>query len=548
MKSLFVLMTVSAVFACASSVWADAMSQRWDFVRGSCGTPEGTEKLLAALRQSKAAGCTHILLGEDIGESTFERIPDQKPQYLENVKKLLAAAKDMNLVVAPYLCHMGYTGRYLRRDGNLAAGMPVKDMIFAVKGDMAIPDASAALDTSTLKEEGGRLVGRLKVKPFHHYRISFATSEEPTGDMDEYLRVRSQGGKRSHCRIFPAVAKDGESFFVLMTFNSLEAEEVTFDLAAKAGSVRDLKIEPAGFLLIIRRPLVPLTVASEDGKTVYEEGRDYKPIFDPVMNAKPFRGEITICHQPAVMELTANSRIKSGEKLRVSFWHTYRIRSDQVSISLEDPRVLEILENEFRNVTKTWATGHYCLDYEEIRLSGWEPMPGGEKLKPGEMLARHFRKNYDALKKYDPKAVVYTWSDMFCPGHNARPFAASGYYYLVNGNWDGSWEGLPKDVIVLNWYSPTDANVKFFAGRGHSQVLCCFADKVDTEGLKKRIQGWFDASAGSPDILGFMYVTYATDWSKMKEMFDLINTFDQWGVKKPVTPAGPVVKPPGETD
>jgi hypothetical protein len=79
-------------------------------------------------------------------------------------------------------------------------------------------------------------------------------------------------------------------------------------------------------------------------------------------------------------------------------------------------------------------------------------------------------------------------------------------------------------------------------------VLSAFADKTDTDGLKKRIQGWFDATAGSENILGFMYVTYAHDWSKMKETFDLINSFDQWGVKKTTTPGGPAAKPPGETD
>ena len=58
---------------------------------------------------------------------------------------------------------------------------------------------------------------------------------------------------------------------------------------------------------------------------------------------------------------------------------------------------------------------------------------------------------------------------MFTPYHNAYSMEAQKkYYYLVNGNWDGSWEGLPKDVIILNWYSPTPDGVKFFADRGNA--------------------------------------------------------------------------------
>lgn len=320
MKATVLSGLLSVILAC-SAIGADAGAvQKWNFIRGvGCDTAGGTEKLLAMLKDSKDAGCTHILLAEN----NMSRIPEQKPQYFDNVKKVLGAAKEMNLVIVPYLMHMGYSGRYLRDDGNMAAGLPVKDMLFVVKGDMAIPDPASVVDTTDLKESKGHLVGKLQVKPFHHYRISYYTKQKPK-NLDEYLQITSPG--RSHCRMFPAVTEDGESLFVQATFNSLDAGEVTFDLATTA--VHDLKIEPAGLLLVVRRPLVPLMVASEDGKTVYVEGEDFKPVADPLINAKPFRGEIAISHQPAVIELTPGSRIRSGQKLRVSFWHTYRIRND----------------------------------------------------------------------------------------------------------------------------------------------------------------------------------------------------------------------------
>ena len=52
---------------------------------------------------------------------------------------------------------------------------------------------------------------------------------------------------------------------------------------------------------------------------------------------------------------------------------------------------------------------------------------------------------------------------MFDPYHNA----VEGPYYLVNGPWTGSWEGLDKDVMVVNWnYGKRDQSLKFFADRG----------------------------------------------------------------------------------
>ena len=55
------------------------------------------------------------------------------------------------------------------------------------------------------------------------------------------------------------------------------------------------------------------------------------------------------------------------------------------------------------------------------------------------------------------------WNDMFDPFHNA----VKGPYYLVNGPWSGSWEGLSKDVLVMNWnHGKRDQSLKFFADRG----------------------------------------------------------------------------------
>ena len=77
------------------------------------------------------------------------------------------------------------------------------------------------------------------------------------------------------------------------------------------------------------------------------------------------------------------------------------------------------------------------------------------------------------VRDLDPKANIVIWSDMFDPNHNAVD-----RYYAVNGSLKGSWEGLPADVTIVNWNSGKAADsLKFFAGRGHKQILAGFYDQ-----------------------------------------------------------------------
>ena len=61
---------------------------------------------------------------------------------------------------------------------------------------------------------------------------------------------------------------------------------------------------------------------------------------------------------------------------------------------------------------------------------------------------RQHREVLAIVKEVNPTAEVVIWSDMFDPNHNAVE-----KYHLVNGPLTGSWEGLPKEVIVANWNS-----------------------------------------------------------------------------------------------
>jgi hypothetical protein len=502
-------------------------------------------------------------------EGGWVRGPDNK-DYLARVEKAKAVAKELNLTIIPAVYAIGYSGRYLGFDPNVAAGLPVRDEPFIVHGKMAQVDPSLAIDCSSLKPgPNGLIDDKLTgVRPFTLYRLSFVQTGEYKGDRDEMLRFSTRSGKRWVTRSNPSIRREDDKTIVETTFNTLDVENGEMRVQIMV-ACQDLKIEPVGALRLIRRELVPLKVTSEDGQTVYEEGKDFKPFVDPNLTprgrgagtrprasssgpatqaasqSRPVRQGQAIGMGPA-LELTDDSRIKDGQKLLVSFWHAYRMGGDQEQVSIEDPKVFEWMDSDVANCVKVWGTTGYFMNYDEIRMGGWENQPGGAHLKPGELLARHTKKGYEIIKKYAPDAQVYTWSDMYSPFHNAASLEQSKkYYYLVNGNWDGAWEGLPNDVIIMNWYSPKVDGIKFFADRGNQQVLCGYYDAGQEEQMKKNIGTWVKNAEGQNGVLGIMYTTWHRNFKDMKPYFNLLDTFDSW-YTAPTSQASEKI--PGATD
>ncbi len=98
---------------------------------------------------------------------------------------------------------------------------------------------------------------------------------------------------------------------------------------------------------------------------------------------------------------------------------------------------------------------------------------------------------------------------MFDPHHNAV-----NSYYLVNGSLKGSWEGLSKEVIIANWNSgKASDSLKFFAGRGHSQVIAGYYDADDLGNFRT----WDAAARGVPGVFGFMYTTWQSKYSLLEQ-------------------------------
>jgi len=558
----FALAIAATLFACMKASAAD-FTQRWLMYGTDLSKPEEVDKAVAMMKEAKDDGCTHILFGEPI---TTE-ILNPTPEYRAAAKRIVDAAKAQGLELVPGIFAIGYSGRYILRDPNLAAGLPVKNAPFIVKDGVAWPDpangpkltnpgfedvvngkpAGWVMDgpagkitadssvkhsgASSLKVSGlGRGANQayakqtLKVTPFQYYRVTvWVKTKGMRAEGESYINVHNSEGTR-HLSYTNLEVKEDEDWTKHETvFNSLDATSVEFWVGAaesRGGTIwfDDLTLEPAGLLNVVVREATPFKVTSADGSVTYTEGRDYDPIIPSTANEIYKRVAVA---RPLILPLT--TRIKDGERLLISYFHTVLIYDDQIGCSMEDPKVFEMMETQMKNTAEIWQAKEFMMNYDEIRMGGWENQPGGAHMKPGELLANHITKAVSIIRKYVPDAKLYVWSDMFTPEHNAYSFEQRHrYYYLVNGNWDGSWNGLPMDIVILNW-SCNAADLKWFADRGHEQVIAGYYDGDP----KESVDAWMTASKGIPRITGIMYCTWHDNYKDMATFFSYAQTYGQ---------------------
>jgi len=106
------------------------------------------------------------------------------------------------------------------------------------------------------------------------------------------------------------------------------------------------------------------------------------------------------------------------------------------------------------------------------------------------------------------------WSDMFDPNHNAH-----GNYYLVDGDFTGSWKHLPKDLVVAVWGGePREKSLSFFAKEGFSTLVACYYDADDLND----VNGWLQAARPLPNVRGFMYTPWQKKYSLLPAFGDLV--------------------------
>jgi hypothetical protein len=473
------------------------------------------------------------------------------PDYFRRLDAVKQACERSRLELIPAIFSIGYGGAALAHDRHLAEGLPVMDAAFAVQGNEArlVPDDSARLANGGFEEFTGnkfrsynfhdqpgeisfadtqvkhsgkaslrlenftanqhghaRVMQEVNVRPQRCYRLSLWVKTEalqPARDFHVQVLVKDRSLAPRDFNL-PATTDWRK---VTMLFNSLTNESVRIYAGmwgGKSGKVwlDDWTVEEAGPLNVLRRPGTPVTVKSADGAVTFTEGKDYAPLADPNLNF------YQVDRPAPPLKLLPGGGIQDGQRLRVSWYHPMVVNDSQVTVCMAEPAINEFFDHEAKLLAEKVHPRRVMLNMDEVRMGGTCRACQGKDM--GKLLGECVTKQVQALRRHIPGVEVYIWSDMLDPNHNAH-----GDYYLVDGDFTGSWNHVPKDLIMAVWGgAPREKSLRFIADQGFRSVVACYYDANDLNEVK----AWLDLAGKTRNVRGFMY----TPWQKK---YDLLPAF-----------------------
>jgi hypothetical protein len=569
MRRIFVL----SVFLCSAMAAAGARAaeeggvfqRRWVYLSFNNQVDASTDKLIAIMEQAKKAGYNGALLA-DYKFLVLNRVI---PQYFKNIERVRKRAAELDFELAPAVCPIGYSNGLLAHDVNLAEGIPVKDAPYVVKNGEAVlsPEPAVSMKNGGFEESKGdkmlgfgfqddigastiadkevfhggkqslrmqdvathnknqvcRVMQQVAVRPFACYRLSaWVKTKDYTGGSAFRLTAIGAGDHGRSISFYEAHLQPTQEWTELeVVLNSMEFDKINVyagQWGGKSGSLwlDDLKMEELSLVNILRRDGCPLTVTSDDGKTVYEEGKDFLPVIDSKLGQDPYEGCYKFNHQGPALRIKDGSRIKDGEKLKVTWYHPVNIHDGQMACCLSEPKVYDIMREQIKGVNDILKPKTFFMSHDEIRCANWCKACTDRHLTPGQLLADNVKRCESLIHEISPGAKIMVWNDMFDPFHNA----VEGPYYLVNGPWTNSWEGLSKDTIIANWNGGKKSaeSLKFFADRGHEQLIAGYYDGDDLGNFNE----WNAARKGIPRVTGFMYTTWEHKFNLLEKYGEAI--------------------------
>lgn len=510
----------------ASSAESGEIRQFWFYKSANLLVDANIGDVTALFERAGKAGYTHCLLTD----SKFSRLHEMPDRYFKNVATVKAAAKKAKIEIVPALFSIGYSNDLLGQDPNLIEAMPVREMPLVVeKGTVRAADAPPKLKnadfsnpkgwswqdpnvdlsggTAVFREPQGkvsRISQTISIAPYRQYHIRLRIRSEKFEGTPE-VKLIADGHVLNYDYLKVDPSQDWKTHHVV--FNSGEHTTAQLYVGAWDGGTGwfecdDVAIEEVPFLNLVRREGTPLVLKTAEGKTL-EEGTDFERIVDPLMGTEPYGGCYTVYHEPPRLK----TALPDGTRLTASWYHAVAVHDDQANICPSEPKTLEILRDQAQRVHKLFGAKGYMMSHDEIRVFNQCGACRARNLDAGAMLAENVRSCIGLLREVNPGGRIYVWSDMFDPHHNAKKD-----YYLVRGDYTGSWEGVDQDVTIVPWYfEKREESLKFFANRGHRQVIAGYYDANP-----EQVRDWIGAAGPYDGVEAVMYTTWRNDFSNLE--------------------------------
>jgi len=557
----------SSCTALAAEGSAPMIAEKWLFLFLRLGSDARVNDTIDLLERAAGDGYGTVFLFENaLLRLDFPKLTENRGR----IEKAVRACRDLQLKVVLPAC-----AGFLANDPNLAEGMPVVDAPFTVQGGRLLPaDQDLRVANPSFEQVGtgdvpkgwfmefgpkccsvdrsakaeGQVSIRMrdikanatdaccvisqtiKVKPYRYYHMTVKVKTEGFENPPAIMigpTVGPPGDRYGLNHQMFKIDKTQDWKLVDAIFDTMDRNEIDLHLGAwGAGNgtiwFDDLRIEPGGLVNLIRREGAPFKMTSKDGKTVYEEGRDFSKAIDPKMGHVGPIGNYAYWYEQPVVTTPAGSRIRDDQEVLLSYSHAVLIYEWGVMHCMNRPQVWDIAKAQVRNLHQLLQPDGYFLCHDEIRFQGWDESCRKAAVPMHKLLAEDVRRATETIRQEDPAKPIYIWSDMFDPFHNA---GKTKHYYLVKGEnpWYGSWEGLDKSVVIMNWHGHNPNrldSLKFFADRGHKQILAGYYDAP-----VENIVPWLEDAAKVPGVYGVMYTTWADDYKQIAPFAKAIDGF-----------------------
>ena len=252
----------------------------------------------------------------------------------------------------------------------------------------------------------------------------------------------------------------------------------------------------------------PLVVSDEAGTIVYEEGKDYVVnyghirsidfkelnqtapanlfvLFNKVHYGEgepegyPLRWGETFNPISTIQRLE-EGRIQNGQKIKVQYsyigpdpWSLLKVRYCRSDERLHRDGPQNYIWRWCMDPIRLWGADDFCLDMDETRVFAWDKRCQDSGKSRSRIWADDIRYYYETIRKSNPSARIFLWSDMLDPGHNAPIYKTEDVVSIFT-------EYDMSDVIMIPWKQSIARNsIAFFAENNFPLMASCIKAKSE---------------------------------------------------------------------
>ncbi len=530
---------------------------RWFYVSRNLMTDQDLADVEELVRTASKVNLNGMLFACGVeGYATWG--PDRKARLAQ----LRRTCESNGVEIIPIIWSIGY-GTMLGRNRNYVEGILCKDIPYVAKGKKAVYqqaekpllangdfeqhngdrfaingwiDAAGKrsfADTAVVhsgkcavrlenfatdKYGHGRICMKVTLTPNRRYRMKvFAKSEGLVPNKGKFMLqfYGTNGSQKS--AIIPDIAPTQEWKEYDLVFSSGEMTEGLMYVGMWGGVngklwIDDMTLETDGVSDVIRRDGTPFTVKNAKSGKVYEEGRDYGKVEGlKELSSAPKKN--------LVLDLPKGSRIHDGDELLISFYQPARAGSWQYSTCMSEPAIYDEFRASAKQIMEALNPRKWFLSMDEVRAGGTCAACEARHTDMAHILGDCITKQHDIIKAVRPDAEIYIWSDMLDPKHNAHD-----NYYNCKGTFEGSWNLIPKDIIISCWYHTIrEQSMPFFEQLGFRTQAAAYYDVDELDSSRE----WLETCNHTKNCTGIMYTSWRRKYALLEDFGKMVQEFSK---------------------